>query len=159
MSVLEDRELYKNNTYFTKHEYGDFTPEYWQDRHTGNRWIQSMWVVTPHKNPPLDLSELKPATIQTAYIPHYPTSEAGDAESSYPDSRLNTPLPQEYMELHKRETSVCLTLFVVGVIMILLKYGSFIFGRRQPYHTYAYTVEELGTVAYERDVSYSETVA
>lgn len=65
MSVLEDRELYKNNTFFTKHEYGDFTPfyiaiticsviggflfilnivfcwcsrhrEYWQDRHTGN---------------------------------------------------------------------------------------------------------------------------
>lgn len=65
-----------------------------------------MWVVTPHKNPPLDLSELKPGIIQTAYVEYYPTSEAGDEEANYPDSRLQTPQPQEYMEMHKRESEI-----------------------------------------------------
>ncbi|XP_074100852.1 wurmchen 1 transmembrane protein [Cotesia typhae] len=137
MSVLDDRELYKNNTYFTEHIYGDFTPfyaiiavvsliggtifilniiccwcspykSYWNDRHTGNRWISSFWVVTPHKNPPLDLSELshriKHQIIDEKF--YYPPSVVGDEEIPYPDSRLDTPLPQEYMELQKRESDI-----------------------------------------------------
>ncbi|XP_008553814.1 uncharacterized protein LOC103575710 [Microplitis demolitor] len=137
MSVLDDRELYKNNEYFTQHEYGDFTPfyviisivslvggfifilniifcwcspyqHYWKDRHTGNRWISSLWTVTPHKYPPLDLSELN-SRIKTQVIDeksYYPPSVVGDEELAYPDSRLDTPLPQEYMELQKRESDI-----------------------------------------------------
>lgn len=88
MSTLDEREAYKNNPYFTGHIYGNFSPfyvtiavcavvlgsiiilniilgccskyrEYWQDRHTGNRWLVSIWSATPHKQPPLDLTELK----------------------------------------------------------------------------------------------------
>ncbi|XP_013113181.1 uncharacterized protein LOC106091256 [Stomoxys calcitrans] len=88
MSTLDERELYKNNTYFKGHIYGNYSPfyvtitivtlfigsiillniilgccskhrKYWQDRHTGNRWLVSIWTATPHKQPPLDLTELK----------------------------------------------------------------------------------------------------
>ncbi|XP_075161537.1 wurmchen 1 transmembrane protein [Haematobia irritans] len=88
MSTLDEREAYKNNPYFTGHIYGNFSPfyvtitivtlflgsvillniilgccskhrRYWQDRHTGNRWLVSIWTATPHKQPPLDLTELK----------------------------------------------------------------------------------------------------
>jgi hypothetical protein len=66
-----------------------------------------MWVTTPHKNPPLDLSELNSRIIPTQYPKdYYPASEAGDVESAYFDSRLGTPQPQEYMELHKRESEI-----------------------------------------------------
>ena len=78
---------------------------------SGNRWIQSMWVVTPHKNPPLDLSELKPNTqiVEIQYPDshlYYPTSEIRDEEAHYPESELGTLQPQEYMELHKRESDI-----------------------------------------------------
>lgn len=88
MSTLDERTAYKNNPYFTGHIYGNFSPfyvtiavctvvlgsiiilniilgccskhrQYWQDRHTGNRWLVSIWTATPHKQPPLDLTELK----------------------------------------------------------------------------------------------------
>lgn len=86
---------------------------------SGNRWIHSLWVVTPHKNPPLDLSELKPANNSIVYPVHheypshpypsqgtyYPESVPGDFEAQF-DSRLGTPQPQEYMELHKRESEI-----------------------------------------------------
>ncbi|XP_034947322.1 uncharacterized protein wrm1 [Chelonus insularis] len=137
MDIHEDRNLYLNNTYFTKHEYGDFTPfyititicsllggfliilnvvccwcsryrEYWQDRHTGNRWIHSLWVVTPHKIPPLDLSEFNSRIGQNIVYEksYYPPSVVGDEELAYPDSRVDTPLPQEYMEMQKRESDI-----------------------------------------------------
>lgn len=81
--------------------------DYWRDRHTGNRWIQSIWVSTPHKSPPLDLSEFESRIVETRYPgEYYPTSEAGDVESAYFDSRVGTPQPQEYMELHKRESEI-----------------------------------------------------
>ncbi|XP_043287311.1 uncharacterized protein wrm1 [Venturia canescens] len=138
MSVLDDQELYKNNTYFVKHEPGDFTPfyvaiticsvlggflfilniffcwcspyrQYWQDRHTGNRWIQSLWVSLPHKLPPLDLSELKPSSIpQQTHYPdsrlYYPHPEVTDEEAHYPHVAAQN--AQEYMELHKRESDI-----------------------------------------------------
>lgn len=88
MSTLDERTAYKNNPYFTGHIYGNFSPfyvtiavctvvlgsiiilniilgccskhrQYWQDRHTGNRWLVSIWTATPHKQPPLDFTELK----------------------------------------------------------------------------------------------------
>lgn len=88
MSTIEERSEYLNNPYFTKHIYGDFTAfyvtigicsvflavlilvnilfgccskykDYWQDRHTGNRFLVSLWTSTAHKQPPLDLHELE----------------------------------------------------------------------------------------------------
>lgn len=88
MTTIEERQEYLNNPFFEKHLHGDWSPfyrtitvcmvfvvvllllnfflgclskykEYWQDRHTGNRWIVSLWTATPHKQPPLDLTELE----------------------------------------------------------------------------------------------------
>lgn len=88
MSTIDERSYYKNNPYFTGHIYGNFTPfyatiavctvigvlvlllniictccskykHYWTDRHTGNRWLVSIWSATPHKQPPLDYTELE----------------------------------------------------------------------------------------------------
>lgn len=90
-STIEERTAYLNNPFFTKHPYGDFSPfyitigictvlgffifalnifigccskhkHYWQDRHTGNRWLVSIWSATPHRQPPLDLTELEDVT-------------------------------------------------------------------------------------------------
>lgn len=92
MSTIEDeRKAYINNPYFTGPIYGSYKPfyvtiaictvvlgsiivlniilgccskhrKYWQDRHTGNRWLVSIWSSTPHKQPPLDFTELKDAS-------------------------------------------------------------------------------------------------
>nr|XP_029722572.1 uncharacterized protein LOC109420285 [Aedes albopictus]XP_029722573.1 uncharacterized protein LOC109420285 [Aedes albopictus] len=88
MSTIDERTAYLENPYFKGHVYGNFNPfyvtiaictllgvfifvlniicgccskhkQYWQDRHTGNRWLVSIWSATPHKQPPLDLTELK----------------------------------------------------------------------------------------------------
>lgn len=88
MTTIEERSEYLNNPFFEKHLYGDWSPfyrtiaacslfclvvfvlnivlgccskhrQYWQDRHTGNRWIVSLWTATPHNQPPLDLTELE----------------------------------------------------------------------------------------------------
>ncbi|XP_011300286.1 uncharacterized protein wrm1 [Fopius arisanus] len=150
--VLANRDAWKEYEYNREHQiYSNFTPfyvtvaifsiiggilfifniiccscsrykHYWRDRHTGNRWIHPLWVVTPYKNPPLDLSPIKPADgkgnihsftsghpyLTQAYPAqgtYYPESEQGDLEAQY-DSRLGTPQPQEYMELHKRESEI-----------------------------------------------------
>lgn len=87
-STIEERTAYLQNPFFTKHLYGNFSPfyitiaictvigafiialnlviaccskhrQYWLDRHTGNRWLVSIWSATPHKQPPLDLTELE----------------------------------------------------------------------------------------------------
>ncbi|KAH8307081.1 hypothetical protein KR044_004499 [Drosophila immigrans] len=97
MSTIEDeRKAYINNPYFTGHIYGSYTPfyvtiaictvvlgsiiilniilgccskhrKYWQDRHTGNRWLVSIWSSTPHKQSPLDFTELKDASYFQQY--------------------------------------------------------------------------------------------
>jgi hypothetical protein len=101
MSTIEERTLYLNNTFWQGHIYGDYTPfyititictifavllfilnivfgccsehkSYWEDRHTGNRWLVSLWTVSPHKNPPIDLNELKDVHIEYPSI--YPVS-------------------------------------------------------------------------------------
>jgi len=108
MSTIEERQEYLDNPFLQKPLYGDFTAfyitiavctlfgvflfalnlifgccsehkGYWNDRFTGNRWIVSFWTATPHKQPPLDLSELQDIEIE------YPNSYPGEIE------RLETP--------------------------------------------------------------------
>ncbi|XP_046832241.1 uncharacterized protein LOC124954711 isoform X2 [Vespa velutina] len=129
MSILDEREEYLKNPYFVKHEYGDFTPfyititicsviggfifllnivfcwcsrhrAYWQDRHTGNRYIQSLWTVLPHKTPPLDLTELESIhttqpIVKSEVIEYHDTESQGKGSNS-----------QEYLEMHKRESEI-----------------------------------------------------
>uniref|UniRef100_A0A0K8TMM8 Putative conserved plasma membrane protein n=1 Tax=Tabanus bromius TaxID=304241 RepID=A0A0K8TMM8_TABBR len=110
-TVVDDRNLYLQNPFFKKHVYGDYTPfyttviictvvgvflilfnviccccskykDYWQDRHTGNRWLVSIWSSTPHKQPPLDLKELKdPSEFQNVH--HYVEVEQPENISSH----------------------------------------------------------------------------
>lgn len=116
MSTIEEREAYLNNPFFTKHIYGDYTPfyititvctifgvilfalniifgccskykQYWEDRHTGNRFLVSLYTVSPHKNPPLDLSELQNVTID--YPSAYPVSSFFDKSSVSRDSLIS----------------------------------------------------------------------
>ncbi|XP_046735115.1 uncharacterized protein LOC124404775 [Diprion similis] len=130
MSILEDRKAYLDNPFFTKHQYGDFTPfyiaiticsvigavlftlnvifcwcspwrGYWQNRHTGNRWIQSVWTNTPHKNPPLDLTELE--TGLTTYTRHQ--EQIVQYHHREPDIQ-GIPQSQEYIGLQKRESEI-----------------------------------------------------
>lgn len=61
--------------------------EYWQDGNTGNRWLVPIWTKTPHKQPPLDLTEL-----EKCYI--------------VPQKVFDTDLPEGYMELQKRESDL-----------------------------------------------------
>ncbi|XP_012263403.1 uncharacterized protein LOC105690293 [Athalia rosae] len=135
MSILEDREEYLKNPYFTGHEYGDFTTfyiviticavigiilfvinsvfcwcspwrDYWCDRHTGNRWIQSLWTNTPHKNPPLDLTELEAGlttyTRRQEQITQYHHSTAPEHHHHHQE----VPHSQQYLELQKRESEI-----------------------------------------------------
>ncbi|KAK2588478.1 hypothetical protein KPH14_004461 [Odynerus spinipes] len=129
MSIIEEREDYLKYRHFQKPEYGDFTPfyitiavcsviggclfllnivfcwcsrhrDYWRDRHTGNRYIQSLWTVLPHKTPPLDLSELESVRISRPTV----KSEVAEYHDSEPQGRLS--LSQEYLEMHKRESEI-----------------------------------------------------
>lgn len=92
MTTIEERSAYLNNPFLTQPIYGNYSPfyvtigvcatilavifvlnivlgccsrhkGYWQDRHTGNRWLVSIWSATPHQQPPLDLTELKDASV------------------------------------------------------------------------------------------------
>lgn len=147
MSTIEERTAYLKNPFLTKAIYGDFSPfyitigictvigisifvlnivlgccskhrEYWQDRHTGNRWLVSIWTATPHKQPPLDLTELEDVRI------HETLSSVEYAVDSERTKFHHTPLqpqfsrpprasPQhhhrqeEFLELHpKRESDI-----------------------------------------------------
>ena len=66
----------------------------------GNRWIQPLWTVLPHKTPPLDLSELEPGLIK------YPQVRHEIVQYHDPESQSTTPQPQEYMEMQKRESEI-----------------------------------------------------
>ncbi|KAL1502364.1 hypothetical protein ABEB36_007513 [Hypothenemus hampei] len=69
--------------------------EYWNDRHTGNRWIVSLWTATPHKQPALDYStELQEITSENQVVYHYPQQET-------------SPKATEFLELRsKRESEI-----------------------------------------------------
>lgn len=143
MSTIDERVAYLENPYFKGHLYGNFNPfyvtiaictvlgvfifvlniicgccskhrQYWQDRHTGNRWLISIWSATPHKQPPLDLTELKDArsfqpvnpdierpveyTVSHHRPQHQPQQQYGRGAGGY---------REEYVELHaKRESDI-----------------------------------------------------
>lgn len=68
----------------------------------GNRWIQSLWTVSPHNNPPLDLSELEEGLKVYKIVTH--------EEIQYHPEIIERPethyQPQQYMELQKRESDI-----------------------------------------------------
>ncbi|KAI8431099.1 hypothetical protein MSG28_001155 [Choristoneura fumiferana] len=83
--------------------------DYWLDRHTGNRWIVSIWSATPHKQPPLDFTELEANYKQVQYVQPFSTDyheehHPGDIPASI--SRQPLTSSQEYLELHKRESDI-----------------------------------------------------
>ncbi|XP_026747629.1 uncharacterized protein LOC113508745 [Trichoplusia ni] len=86
--------------------------DYWLDRHTGNRWIVSIWSATPHKQPPLDFTELESNYSQVHYVhPYRDNSSDGRGDipgHNIPSSISQQPLTssQEYLELHKRESDI-----------------------------------------------------
>uniref|UniRef100_A0A1A9V479 Uncharacterized protein n=3 Tax=Glossina TaxID=44049 RepID=A0A1A9V479_GLOAU len=154
MSTLEERTAYEKNPYFTGHIYGNFSPfyvtiaictivlgsiiilnivlgccskyrKYWQDRHTGNRWLVSIWSATPHKQPPLDFTELKEAKYFESLQPS-PRIFGEDIEAQeevpihhhhHHHHQQRPPRPEgralhhqrqreEYVELQKRESDI-----------------------------------------------------
>ncbi|XP_045464770.1 uncharacterized protein LOC123674013 [Harmonia axyridis] len=119
-AVFDEREEYLKSSYFKKHIYSDFSPfyitvticaivglsifilnfvlgccsrysDYWGDRHTGNRWLVSLWTATPHQQPPLDYTELKVISVPKDNSELPPTLEFHRVE---------------YSELQKRESDI-----------------------------------------------------
>ncbi|CAB3248477.1 unnamed protein product [Arctia plantaginis] len=85
--------------------------DYWLDRHTGNRWLVSIWSATPHKQPPLDFTELESNFQEVHYIHRFNDSSEDYREAhrqAVPPSVSQQPLTssQEYLELHKRESDI-----------------------------------------------------
>ncbi|XP_067646864.1 uncharacterized protein wrm1 [Eurosta solidaginis] len=162
MATIEERTAYQKNPYFTGHIYGNFSPfyvtiaistvilgsiiilnivlgccsrhrKYWQDRHTGNRWLVSIWSATPHLQPPLDLTELKDASyfeklypkpqifredIEAQEVPiHHQLQPQSEPPHSHQLQQQRPPRPEghtlqqqrqreEYVELQKRESDI-----------------------------------------------------
>lgn len=69
---------------------------------TGNRWLVSIWSATPHKQPPLDLTELKTCEELQVYI-HQEQSHCSRKLSSISQQPLTS---QAYLDLHKRESDI-----------------------------------------------------
>uniref|UniRef100_A0A2M4CU42 Putative conserved plasma membrane protein n=1 Tax=Anopheles darlingi TaxID=43151 RepID=A0A2M4CU42_ANODA len=143
MSTIEERTAYLENPDGKQNIYGNFNPfyvtiaictvfgvfiialnindrndpkhkSYWQDRNTGNRWLISIWSGTPHKQPPLDLTELKDASF---FQPHNPDVErpveytVSHQRPQYNPAPARSGPPQgyhreEYVELQKRESDI-----------------------------------------------------
>ncbi|XP_030372887.1 uncharacterized protein LOC115622904 [Scaptodrosophila lebanonensis] len=153
-TIEEERSAYERNPYFTGHIYGNFSPfyvtiaictvvlgsiiilniilgccskyrKYWQDRHTGNRWLVSIWSATPHKQPPLDFTELKdgsyfqslhPTTHQQVFPEEVIVGELEPVHQQH-HHQQRPPRPEgrtlhqqrqreEYVELQKRESDI-----------------------------------------------------
>ncbi|XP_017780282.1 PREDICTED: uncharacterized protein LOC108565370 [Nicrophorus vespilloides] len=128
---ISERRAYLNSPYFKKHEYSDFTPfyitvsictivfvtaviinlvlgccskhsAYWNDRYTGNRYILSLWTATPHKQPPLDCTELNPSVIPTSIVTELPRSTTEYSDLEFPQSTSTRPI--EYLELQHQKS-------------------------------------------------------
>ncbi|XP_041987580.1 uncharacterized protein LOC121739279 [Aricia agestis] len=83
--------------------------DYWLDRHTGNRWLVSVWTATPHKQPPLDLTELESQVTHVQYVHPYHSEQYQEVRlTEAPASISRQPLTasQEFLELHKRESDI-----------------------------------------------------
>ncbi|XP_055913806.1 uncharacterized protein LOC129947311 [Eupeodes corollae] len=149
MSTIDERKAYLNNPYFTGHIYGNFSPfyvtitictlvlltvlilniyltccskyrKYWQDRHTGNRWLVSIWSATPHNQPPLDFTELKDAShfartetqhifneeIDSATAPIHQEHQYQYHHQQERPARPSRQQREEYVELQKRESDI-----------------------------------------------------
>lgn len=179
MSVLDNPIDYSNHTLFQKREFGDFTAfyvtisictilggllfllnivlcccskykHYWKDTNTGNLWLVSIWTKPPNRQIPLDLTELEACPVVVEQYRH---------EADYTDA------PGGYLELQKRESDLwimslhvfwpaatVLTMFVVGVILVLLKYGPRLCKTR---HTTRPTEYEWEDKTYEQKVFYA----
>jgi len=148
MTTIEERGAYLNNPFNSKPLFGDFSSfyitiavctvlfaflvginvilgccsrhkYYWQDRHTGNRWLVSIWSATPHKQPPLDLTELQDVSSfqaipleQTEYVvsPPRPDEPRGFGRLTHHHQQhhhqQHHPQAEEYVELQKRESDI-----------------------------------------------------
>lgn len=63
----------------------------------GNRWILPIWTKTPHKQPPLDLTELSEEFIPEKQ-PYYEYPAYPDNYTDFEESR-----PIEYLELQQHQ--------------------------------------------------------
>lgn len=146
MTTIEERTAFLENPFFTKPLYGNFSPfyvtiaictvigvflfvlnvvigccsrhsEYWQDRHTGNRWLVSLWTATPHKQPPIDLTELKDAghfytprlQDDVEYISEYVPAQHHREQARQHHHHHHHPSQhheEEFVELQKRESDI-----------------------------------------------------
>ncbi|KAG4079781.1 hypothetical protein HA402_014912 [Bradysia odoriphaga] len=152
MTTIEERSAYLNNPFNTKPLFGDYSAfyitvaictvlftflvainiilgccsrhkYYWQDRHTGNRWLVSIWSATPHKQPPLDFTELQDVSYfqqapleQTEYVvsPPRPDEPRGFGRlahqlhhhQQHQQHHQQHPQAEEYVELQKRESDI-----------------------------------------------------
>ena len=75
----------------------------------GNRWIVSIWSATPHKQPPLDFTELEanyqPVQYVHPYLEEYQeVHKRDDVPASYSQQPLTS--SHEFLELHKRESDI-----------------------------------------------------
>lgn len=70
----------------------------------------SIWSATPHKQPPLDLTELESNYREVHYIHQFNDSNEDYRAGHHivPPSVSQQPLTssQEYLELHKRESDI-----------------------------------------------------
>lgn len=77
---------------------------------TGNRWIVSIWSATPHKQPPLDFTELEKQYQPVQYILPYHSEDYQEIhrhESVLPSiSQQPLTSSHEYLDLHKRESDI-----------------------------------------------------
>jgi len=145
MTTIEERGAYLNNPFNSKPLFGDYSSfyitiaictvlftflvainviigccsrhkYYWQDRHTGNRWLVSIWSATPHKQPPLDFTELQEVASfqtqpleQTEYVvsPPRPDEPRGFGRlTHHHQHHQHHPQAEEYVELQKRESDI-----------------------------------------------------
>ena len=82
---------------------------YWADRHTGNRWLVSLWTATPHNQPSLDYTELNWVQTHKPEVHDYQDNPAplpvnpSEIGFRFPPQ----PIEPEFLELQqKRESAI-----------------------------------------------------
>jgi len=139
---INERYAYLESPYYKGPEYSDFTPfyvtiavctvlgisifalniilgccskysDYWNDRHTGNRWLISLWTATPHNQPALDYSELDPSVVPQVVV-ESPKDVTVYSDVEFPRAELQEQLQRgahtsyhhstEYLELHHQKS-------------------------------------------------------
>ncbi|KAF5282269.1 hypothetical protein FQA39_LY17655 [Lamprigera yunnana] len=78
---------------------------YWADRHTGNRWLVSLWTATPHNQPSLDYTELEWVEAQRPKVHHQQHFQPQAPPKEY--EFQSQPVEPEFFELQqKRESAI-----------------------------------------------------